>query len=63
MIYFIIYLVTLISIYSLIRGVYDFKVYMTFDEKNTDLLDRFAIYIGFGVSNLSVLYYYLIKGN
>lgn len=62
MIYFILWFVTLVSIYSLMKGVFEFRVYMTFDEKNTDLLDRFAFYIGFGISNLSLLYYYLIKG-
>ena len=56
MIYFIIWLVTLVSIYSLVKGVFEFKVYMTFEQKTTDLLDRFAFYIGFGISNLSVLY-------
>lgn len=63
MIYFAIWFVTLISIYSLTRGVLEFKVYMSFEEKNIDLLSRFSTYIAFGISNLSVLYYLLSKIN
>lgn len=52
---------TMISLYALFKGVFEFIVYLSYEEKNLDLLDRFCISIAFGISSLCMLYIFYLR--
>lgn len=51
------YFAVLFSFLCLVKGVLEFKVYMSFENKDVEILRRVISFITFGITNLTFILY------
>ena len=51
------YFIVLFSFFAMVRGILEFKVFMSFEDKSSEDLNRIIVKISFGISNLTFILY------
>ena len=54
-----IWFIIFVSVLSIVKGYIEYKVFMTFEDKDLNLIVRFIGLIAFGISNL--IFYFFVK--
>lgn len=53
-----IWLIMFASVYWIVKGMLEFKIYTMFEEKNPEMILRFSGMISFGLTNIYFIIFY-----